>query len=144
MKKVGILLWMCLAVALSSHAQDKAIGLKIGNGLSVSGQMKLGGDHRVEANIGQLAGFGSFGVSGYYQVCKPLDQLFSGCKWFYGIGADVYSASDLNLGVGGQVGLEYVFPEIPLQLTLDLVPTINILGGFGLQGHGGVGVRYVF
>ena len=43
------------------------------------------------------------------------------------------------------LGLEYTFDEIPLNLSLDLLPSINLIGSTGWGGiNGALSVRYVF
>ncbi len=49
------------------------------------------------------------------------------------------------LGVGAQLGLEYIFPSFPLQLSLDWKPLFTLVPGtgFGWQSFG-LGIRYAF
>jgi hypothetical protein len=146
MKKVLAILLVCFAVATAVNAQDKAIGLKLGNGFEISGQMAMGDANRIEANLSFLGGLG---LSGYYQWVKDLPALGKDWKWFYGGGADIALGSGyFDLGVGGQAGLEFdlqsVIPSLPLQLTIDATPTINIIGGFSFGVGGGLGIRYRF
>ena len=53
--------------------------------------------------------------------------------------------NDFALGVGAQVGLEYIFPSFPLQISLDWRPVFDIVPstGFGWQSVG-LGIRYAF
>jgi hypothetical protein len=147
MKKVLAILLVCFAVATAVNAQDKAIGLKLGSyGAEISGQMAMGDANRVEANLGFYAG--GLSLNGYYQWVKDLPALGSNWKWYYGAGAGVGIGSSFSLGVGGQAGLEFdlqsVVPSLPLQLSIDALPTINIIGGFGFGIGGGLGIRYRF
>ena len=147
MKKVLAILLVCFAVAAAVNAQDKAVGLKFGSyGVEVSGQMAMGDANRIEANLSFMGGLG---LNGYYQWVKDLPALGSAWKWYYGGGAGIALGSGyFGLGVGGQAGLEFdlqsVVPSLPLQLSLDATPTINIIGGFGFGVGGGLGVRYRF
>ena len=147
MKKVIAFLLVCFAVTTAMKAQDKAIGLKLGNGVEISGQMAMGDANRIEANLGFTGG--GLGLNGYYQWVNDFPKLGAAWKWYYGGGASIWLGSGyFNLGVGGQAGLEFdlqsVVPSLPLQLTLDATPTINIIGGFGFGIGGGLGVRYRF
>jgi hypothetical protein len=147
MKKVLAILLVCFAVAAAVNAQDKAIGLKLGNGVEISGQMAMGDANRVEANLGFM--YGGLGINGYYQWVKDFSKLGDAWKWYYGAGARIGLGSGyFGLGVGGQAGIEFdlqsVVPSLPVQLTIDACPTINIIGGFGFSIPGGLGVRYRF
>ncbi len=53
--------------------------------------------------------------------------------------------AELWAGIGAQLGLEYCFEEIPLQLSLDWKPSFNLVPatGFGWQGLA-LGIRYLF
>jgi len=147
MKKVLAILLVCFAVATAVNAQDKAIGLKLGNGVEISGQMAMGDANRVEANLGFIGG--GLSLNGYYQWLKDFPALGDAWKWYYGAGAGIELGSGyFGLGVGGQAGIEFdlqsVVPSLPLQLSIDATPTINIIGGFGFGIGGGLGVRYRF
>jgi len=150
MKKVFAILLVCLAVATTMKAQDKAIGLKLGSyGVEISGQMAMGDANRIEANLGFM--YGGLGINGYYQWMNDFSKLGDAWKWYYGAGARIgLDSGYFGLGVGGQAGLEFdlqsVVPSLPLQLTLDATPTIYIIRGgrnfFDIGG--GLGVRYRF
>lgn len=145
MKKILASLFFCFVLASAMDAQDKALGLKLGNGAQISGQLELGDANRFEANLGLGNRFNYLGVNGYYQWLKDLPQLGSDFKWYYGLGADLGIGNGyFGLGVGGQIGIEYKFPDIPLQLSLDATPTLNLTGRMFLWSGGGVGVRYTF
>lgn len=149
MKKVLAILLVCFAVATAMKAQDKAIGLKLGNGVEISGQMAMGDANRIEANLGFWGG--GLGINGYYQWVNDFSKLGDAWKWYYGAGARIGLGSGyFILGVGGQAGLEFdlqsVVPSLPLQLSLDATPTINLIrGGYNFFDiGGGLGVRYRF
>lgn len=148
MKKVLAILLVCFTVSFAIHAQDKAIGLKLGTSTLISGQMAMSDANRIEANLGLGWGFSSVGLSGYYEWTNPLDKLGADFSWFYGGGVDLSIGSGyLNLGVGAIVGLEYNLESvtnIPLQLTLDATPTLNIIGRSRFGSDVCIGIRYKF
>jgi len=152
MKKVLAILLVCFAVATNMNAQDKAIGLKFGSyGVEISGQMAMGDANRIEANLGYM--YRGININGYYQWVKDFPKLGDAWKWYYGAGARLGLGSgyySFGLGVGGQAGLEFdlqsVVPSLPLQLSLDATPTINIIRGGRsfFEIGGGLGIRYRF
>ena len=51
--------------------------------------------------------------------------------------------NNLMLGVGAQLGLEYFFDAIPLQLSLDWRPLFTLIPGTGFGWNSfGLGIRY--
>ena len=53
--------------------------------------------------------------------------------------------SSTSFGIQGYLGLDYTFEDLPLNLTVDWIPTIFLNGfnnGFG-GSYGSLGIRYV-
>jgi hypothetical protein len=149
MKKVMITLVLILGLGTGMQAQQitKAIGLRFGYGGEVSYQQPLGNANRLELDLG-LNRYG-FGLNGVYQWVWDLSALSDGFNWYVGIGASIgsynyYTNSPLNVGILGQIGLEYNF-RIPIQLSLDYRPGFYLLNGF-YPSYDGIclGVRYKF
>lgn len=126
------LLFLCMIslLALSVKAQDYkfAAGIRLSNStptLNNSASIKY---FVTETSaIEGLVSFGSrFGLGGLLEIHKPLNQ--SGLRWFYGGGAYVgFEGGSTYLGPTGIVGLDYKFPNIPLNLSLDWKPELDIL-----------------
>lgn len=147
------------------NAQDykTAIGGRLGYPLSASIKHFINESHALEANVG-TRGFRSHrwtNISAAYQIHKSFNtnELPDNLKWYYGFGASVYfwswtndysyyrdEYSSSSVGVQGYIGLDYTFDELPLNLTLDWVPSFFVNGfGNGLgAGYGSLGVRYVW
>ena len=84
-----------------------------------------------------------------HNAISSVDNL----SWYYGAGAGVYlysfdfvtTESSTGVGISGYLGLDYKFADIPLNLSVDWVPTFFVAGygnGFG-GGYGGLSARYV-
>jgi hypothetical protein len=71
-----------------------------------------------------------FGIGGLYELHRPINAT-PGLKWFYGGGGYLGFDSDHKtyLGPTGVVGLDYKFEKIPLNLSLDWKPELDILPG---------------
>ena len=80
---------------------------------------------------------------------------YPGFNWFWGFGAHIgvwgadnpYTGSYEGpiLGADFVLGIEYTFDEIPLNLSLDLLPSVNLVGYSGWGGlHSGLSIRYAF
>jgi len=161
MKKVFLLTLTFIGLVFSVSAQDiseNAIGLRLGDsdgfGAEISYQRALGGNNRLEVDLGIRSGndFDGFKATGLYQWVWNIE---GGFNWYAGAGGGLgsYSYDDVPDGfddsetfvfVAGDVGIEYNF-DIPLLLSLDIRPEL----GFGdfrddLDFDIALGIRYQF
>ncbi len=56
---------------------------------------------------------------------KPL--LESSMSWYYGAGAYIGFNTESKFGAQGVIGLDYTFQKVPLNLSLDWKPEINLI-----------------
>lgn len=156
MKKALLILTFFLSVGIIASAQDyrTSAGLRAGlpYGLTVKHFM-----NDVNAWEGILASrWGGFVVTGLYEN-EHWTGEYPGFNWFWGFGAHLgFWDSGLNprvgvnytgsvIGIDGILGLEYTFDEIPLNLSIDVLPTINLIGYTGWGGvNSAISIRYVF
>ncbi|MRT94587.1 hypothetical protein [Ancylomarina sp. 16SWW S1-10-2] len=155
MKK--LLLIACLfSMGLLAQAQDydTAIGIRAGsaNGLTIKHFIK--NDVALEGIISSR--WQGLNLTGLYEIhAKAFNE--PGFNWYYGFGAHLgfwdgddahWGDDDKNytvLGLDGIVGLEYNISEIPINLSVDWKPALNLIGYTGLWGDGfALSVRYVF
>lgn len=172
MKKVFLSLLLVAGLATTASAQkvQKAFGVRLGYGAELSYQHPFGGNNRLEID-GGLYGFNnkyytSAFVSGIYQWVNPIQDGFN---WYAGFGPqlglysykDNYywdankkeyvegtgSKTDFALALAGQLGVEYNFPSVPFQISLDWRPAVRILPNMGdafMYEGIGLGLRYRF
>ncbi len=153
-----------LALFFNSYSQEiskNTLGLRFGGGdgfgTEVSYQRGLENNNRLEIDLGwkNNDNFDGFKLVGVYQWVWNLEGNFN---WYAGAGAglgnydyeirvdnDKFNESETFLLAAGQVGIEYNFDEIPLQLSLDTRPEL----GFGdfvddLDFDIALGIRYRF
>lgn len=145
MKKAILVIAAILAFAVVASAQPRAIGLRGGYGAA-----ELSYQHSLGNNFAELdLGWWSHAIS----VTGVYDFVFASAgdlNFYGGPGAQVYlysynGYSTFNAAIVGQIGMEYVFPSIPLQLSLDWRPAFYFLQGghFGWEGFA-LGIRYAF
>lgn len=73
-----------------------------------------------------------FNVYGLYQRNIPV--IGEGFNFFYGAGANIGSWADkFTIGIDGIVGLEYKIQPIPLAVSLDYKPNLNLTGHTGFH-----------
>jgi len=105
-----------------------AIGIRLSNASptlsnSITAKYFLNEKNAVEG----LLSFGSrFGLGALYEVHSPLN--FPGLQWYYGAGGYLgFESRDTYLGPTGVIGLDYKFEKIPLNLSIDWKPELDIL-----------------
>lgn len=142
MKKALLIIAAALCMAVTASAQPKSIGVRLGYGGEVSYQHYMSGNNFLEADLGWFDN--GFFVSGIYDFNIASEGNFN----FYAgpgaqLGATTGENGTFNLGVCGQLGMEYNF-NIPLILSLDWKPSFNFIGGgFSWAGFA-LGIRYRF
>lgn len=129
MKRIIFILVTFLSLSFVSHAQDYrfAAGIRFSNSSptlsnSVSAKYFITETSAIEG----LVSFGSrFGIGGLLEIHKPFQT--AGFSWYYGGG--VYAGFEDNnsyVGPTGIIGLDYKFSGIPLNLSLDWKPELDI------------------
>ncbi len=129
MKKIFFIVTL-LVLALSSEAQPRAIGARLGYGLDFSYQHYAGGRNMLEANLG-LFGFRGIKIDATYNWVFPITSWTNAgsWNWYAGVGAAFSGywkkdVGNINFGIAGKVGVEYNF-SFPLQLFADITPVIG-------------------
>lgn len=137
-----------------SQNYGTAAGIRLGWGFG--GTIKhFFDDSKAVEGILQLGGIYSryAQITGLFQVHRPLDEVAPGLQWYFGGGgfagffSGIYSTRSTRIGIAGNIGLDYAFDDIPLNLSVDWIPGIAIVGfgtGFGAGTAGGLAVRYTF
>lgn len=157
MKKLLFIAVCMLGISFSSFSQeyDSAIGGRLGFPLSASYKTFISESNAIEVYGGLefASGFSTFAVNGAYQVHTPLDTA-DGLSWYWGAGAGVSfftfrnsfigTTGGTTFGAQGYLGLDYKFDDLPLNLSVDIIPTIGFGGfGSGLGFGGALAARYV-
>ena len=157
MKKFLLINVFAVITIVAANAQDykTSLGLRAGVPYGVTVKHFLSKYDAVEGILASR--WGGFAVTGLYER-ESWTGHYPGLNWYWGVGAHVgfwSGSTNPNLGgtyngaavfgADGILGLEYTFDEIPLNLSLDLLPTINIFGSTGWGGiNGALSIRYVF
>ena len=154
MKKIILVAAMVLGFTVAASAQPRAVGIRGGYGVEASYQHSLGTNF-VEADLG-LNGFDVLNVAATYNFMIAQPAWTNSGTWGFYAGPGVALGAGkgvFNLGIAGQVGLEYTF-DFPLQLSLDIRPQIGMVSAtaldvttreFGIWGwYPHLGIRYKF
>lgn len=132
--------------AFGQEISDNAIGLRFGGGNGLGGeisyQAKMGSANRLEIDLGLANEFTNFKATGTYQWVMNLENRFN---WYAGFGAGLVSAGNTGIYGAGVIGIEYLFEEAPVLLSIDYRPEVGIAGGLsGLSSDVALSVRYRF
>lgn len=156
MKRIFLILLVALFFGKESKAQDyeTGIGLRAGfyNGLTV--KHFLSSKTAFEGILDTR--WRGFGITGLFEIHNQAFDI-NRLNWYYGFGAHIgfwdgryYRGWDNDenytiLGIDGILGIEYNFRLIPINLSLDWKPAINLTRSSGFMGDGGaLSIRYIF
>jgi hypothetical protein len=156
MKRILLITLVLSISGLVSFGQDyrTSLGLRAGIPYGMTVKHFI---NKYNALEGILAGsWGGFIATGFVEN-EHRTGTYPGLNWFWGLGGHAgfwdpgrnpnIPEMDIGgvIGVDAIFGLEYTFDHIPLNLSLDILPSLNLLGDMGWNGiNGAVSIRYVF
>lgn len=140
MKKIKLLSLLFLTAVSFARAQDykTAVGVRLSSAAATVNN-SISVKHFINSSTA-IEGLFSFGeplaLGALFEKHKPLAP--SGLTYFYGAGGylsfvKTFNAqrnkevTDPNLGAMAVLGLDYKFPGIPLNISLDWKPELNIV-----------------
>ncbi len=135
-----------------SNTYDRAIGIKFPGGFAISYKQFLKQNQNIEAEAMFINN--GFRAVGLYEWNWDI-QGINGLRWYVGPGAHIgfwnndgskkSNNSSAGIGIDGVIGLDYKFSDLPINISLDWQPSVDIIGSTGTGlGYGGIGVRYTF
>ena len=145
---------MFSAVNLSiAQEHEVSLGIRIGTSNGISCKAYLSPKNAAELIL--ILRRGGFNFTGLYE--RQLAVNNSRAFFYYGAGAHVgyvYSILWENIdetkdpsiiGIDGVIGLEHLFAKIPLGLSLDWKPTLNVFGNSAFRiTEFAITLRYLF
>lgn len=151
MRKITLIAMLFMALGFGINAQE--VGIRFGNSYgtnaAVDAIFSTGEFSRLHADISFGGGVG-FDILWDF-VYKPLEgeafdwQDIGTFNWYAGVGPYTFIGNDFELGVVGELGLEYRFDNVPVVIGADWRPNFEIIENtsFGADGFG-LNVRWVF
>jgi hypothetical protein len=143
-----------LTGAISAQDYKTSLGLRAGVPYGLTVKHFVSQSNAIEAMASSR--WGGLIVTGLFEN-EHWTGEFPGLNWFWGFGghagfwnagANPYIDATYTgavIGLDAILGLEYTFDEIPLNLSLDVLPTLNLIGTTGWGGfNGALSIRYVF
>jgi hypothetical protein len=130
MRKLLTVVLFLVASSFVASAQDYkfGVGVRLSNASpTLSNAITVKYNMTQQHSLEGLLSFGSrFGIGALYEINKVT--TVQGLNWFYGGGAYVgFEDGNTYLGPTGIIGLDYKFPGIPLNLSLDWKPELDFI-----------------
>ena len=143
MKKLYILAFILMLTAGAASAQNNKWAIGVRGGVTTSGitfKYNRAPGSAIEGIL-TIPYDGGFTAIGLYEWRMPV--ITEGFTFYYGAGAHIGAwDGEFSLGADAIVGLEYKIPSVPLALSVDYKPAINLVQklrgwfldfGFGLK-----------
>ena len=154
MKKSILILLFAVVLSMAGYGQDykTALGLRAGLPYGVTVRHFINKENALEGILASR--WTGLVITGLYENESWLGN-YPGLNWYWGVGAhagfwDAGTNPNVNttgavIGVDAILGIEYTFDEFPINLSLDLLPSLNLIGSTGWGGiNGALSIRYVF
>lgn len=153
MKKVLIFV-MALTISSALFAQDygRAVGIRFGGGVSANYKQFISSSNAFQIDLG----LDNLFDSNYFNILASGTYLWNwgtevnGLSLYAGPGASIgihqgSEHSGIALSIDGLAGIEYVIPKVPLAVSLDYRPQINLVPEARFFAYGlGLGIKYIF
>lgn len=150
--------FMAILFTSEVNAQSYATGIGLRSGVSNGLTVK----HFIQEDVA-LEGilhtrWNGLVITGLYEVHKNISEV-RGLRWFYGGGAHIgswngnrnpsWADSNFNgatvIGLDGIIGLDYIFTDAPINLSLDYKPAFNLTNNAGFWGDEvALSIRFAF
>ncbi len=148
MKKIISVSLFLAAIAftttVSAQSYKTAVGVRLSSSQAmVNNSISLKHFLNERSAIEALFSFGDpLAIGALYEVHKPFSS--EGLQWFYGGGGYLgfvkswnpnknRNETDVNVGAQGVVGLDYKFTNLPLNLSLDWKPELNLVSDINFE-----------
>ncbi|MEI9810550.1 MAG: hypothetical protein WDO16_23235 [Bacteroidota bacterium] len=133
-----------IATSVSAQEYKTALGVRLSSSSAmVNNSISLKHFLNERTAVEALFSFGDpLALGALVEIHKPFSE--SGIQWFYGGGgyigfvktyntAKAKNETDVNFGAQGVIGLDYKFVNLPLNLSLDWKPELNIVGDINFE-----------
>ena len=125
MKKLLLLVLFGAFSVAASYGQELGVrfGDTVGGKVAIDGVFAFNGS-RIHADVSFGDGVGIVGI--YDFIVKPISIGAEDFNWYLGVGVSTLFDDPFELGIPGEIGLEYRF-DFPLVIGADWRPTLIII-----------------
>ncbi len=142
------------AISLSAQRTNRNIGIILGDPTGVSGKYWLNDTQAFDlaiswrtGTIGELNksdGKTSLSLHSTYLIHDYSVFSNKHLPAYFGVGGTVTLQQDLAVGIRGAVGIDYLFPNIPLDAFIEFAPSFYLIPSSVFRIGFGLGIRYHF
>lgn len=147
MKKLFLLFLMGF-VTFQVFAQDSGFGLGIiaGEPTGLSAKVWTTDHTALDAALAwSFVGHGFLRLHSDLLIHRHLIDVDKGrLPVYFGLGAKLGFASNLEFGIRFPLGMAYHFESAPFEVFLEVVPVFSLIPETAVHLDGGIGVRYYF
>lgn len=146
-KYVLVLLVLIFISNINAQSSGIGVGLIVGEPTGISGKYWTGSTIAFDAGLAW-----SFIDENAFQI--HADYIFHNMRlitisdgklpFYYGIGARLKTATDVQLGVRVPLGLAYLFQNVPIDIFIEVVPILDLIPKTDFQISIALGARYFF
>lgn len=143
----SLLFFLMMCAGMTVHAQSKhQAGVRLG---SYDQVVSTGFTYRYHFNNGKAVEAmlnlrENIALGAMYEVFKPINAV-PNLQWFYGGGAYVGFSGFDHFGIAGIAGVDYQFPAVPVNLSIDWKPELNFIEAVRFRASTvAVSVRFAF
>jgi hypothetical protein len=145
---------MFISASTVTAQYKNALGVRLGDAYGITYKTFIQSDRALDfiLNIRNRRNDSYVNLTGLYEVHNPINGA-AGLQWYYGGGASIGSINyknddnrdnDVYLSVDGVLGLDYVIPGSPLNLSLDWKPALVLTPYSGFYERGvGLSIRII-
>ncbi len=135
--------------AFAAEGDNLGLGVILGEPTGITGKYLLSDDSAIDAGAGwQTSGDDRIHV--YADYLYHINDLFDvgtgSLPLFFGAGLRFISIEDDDdeFGIRLPVGLEYIFPKLPIRIFGEVVPVLDLTPDTEFDLDAGIGIRYFF
>ena len=143
----AVLIIASASLAVAAQPRKVSVGVILGQPTGLSAKLWLDQTSAID-----LAAAWSFLPAGslyvhadyLYHIYHLFDVSKGKLPLYFGVGGTVALQSTPTIGLRFPVGIEYLFPDAPIDLFLEFGLGLSLYPATQFQGSGGIGVRYTF
>lgn len=143
-----IIILCFILISFTSWANERGIGISIGNPVGLNGKYWLNSTSAVDAGLAWSVGKGQdFSLHSDYLLHKEAAFYFNDVHpldFYYGVGGRMEFSDEIELGVRVPVGVAHRFIAESADVFAEVAPIIDLVGRMGLELHLLFGGRYYF
>lgn len=145
---LSFVLFIGFSLFNTAHAQYRSgsteLGVILGEPTGISVQVWQSGTTAIDGAIAWSLGKNdTIHIHADYLKHDQLSVDRGSLTFYYGIGARAILADDARFGARIPIGLEFIIPNNPISMFVEVAPVFDLIPATDFDVNGGIGVRYI-